>query len=243
MKIIVSDFDGTLFSDAFEANLEAINSFVAAGNKFIIATGRAMNSLSEDLSLVELDCEYYICNDGAVIFDRYFNVVYRKDIRGEIVRPIFNILQDDKNTLEVFVDTSHGFVADPNKAANGIRARFLDKTQAMITLDSIMRQYPEVHGYISTNWVNIIDHKINKATAIDFLVESYKYDSNEIITVGDGINDYEMIKNYNGFTLINGHEDLKTISNGIVKDLSELVDMLDRDAKAKEYEEIFLNED
>ena len=51
MKIIVSDFDGTLFGDDFEENRKAINDFVHRGNLFIIATGRAMNYLAEDLSM------------------------------------------------------------------------------------------------------------------------------------------------------------------------------------------------
>ena len=82
-----------------------------------------MNYLAEDLSMIDLDCEYYICNDGGVIFDKYFNVVYRKDIRQDLVRPIYHLLSDDDNMLETFIDTSHGYVTDTSKCANGIIAR------------------------------------------------------------------------------------------------------------------------
>ena len=130
MKIIVSDFDGTLFGKDLEENLKAIHDFVAKGNLFIIATGRAMNYLAEDLSMIDLDCEYYICNDGAVIFDRYFNVVFRKDIRQDLVRPIYYSLVDDENMIETFIDTSHGYVTDTSKCANGIIARPYDREKA-----------------------------------------------------------------------------------------------------------------
>jgi len=242
MKIIISDFDGTLFDEEFEANVNAIKRFTDAGNKFIIATGRAINSLSEDLSMVDIDCEYYVCNDGAVIFDKYFNVVFRKDLNREVVRPIFNMLQDDENILETLIDTSHGYVSDSSANANGIIARPYDKTKATITLGTIVRRFPEVHGYISRNWINIIDRSLNKSTAINFLIESYRFNKNDIITVGDGLNDYDMIKDYNGYTLTKGHEDLKTISRGVVANLSELVDILDHIEKEKEYEEIFAEE-
>jgi len=242
MKIIVSDFDGTLFDEEFEANISAIKRFTDAGNVFIIATGRAMNSLAEDISMTDIDCEYYICNDGAVIFDKYFNVIFRKDLNPDVVRPIFNMLQDDENILETFIDTSHGYVSDSSANANGIIARPYDKTKATITLGTIVRRFPEVHGYISTNWINIIDHSLNKSKAIQFLIDSYRYNKSDIITVGDGLNDYDMIKDYNGYTLVSGHEDIKAISKGVVSNLSELIDILDHIEKEKEYAEIFADE-
>ena len=120
MKIVVSDLTDFLTFDKIDRNVEAINDFVKKGNLFILATNKAMNFLAEDLSMINLNCEYYICNNGAVIFDRYFNVVYRKDIKQDLVRPIYNILVDDDNILETFIDTSHGYVRDTNKTKEKI---------------------------------------------------------------------------------------------------------------------------
>ena len=39
MKILVSDFDKTLFTDEYELNIELVNKFISEGNIFIIATG------------------------------------------------------------------------------------------------------------------------------------------------------------------------------------------------------------
>ena len=49
MKLLVSDFDGTLFNDHYKENIEAVNRFVDAGNLFAIATGRDLNRLLKDL--------------------------------------------------------------------------------------------------------------------------------------------------------------------------------------------------
>lgn len=227
MKIIVSDFDGTLFGQDLEENVSAINDFVHRGNLFIIATGRAMNYLAEDLSMIDLDCEYYICNDGGVIFDKYFNVVYRKDIRQDLVRPIYHLLSDDDNMLETFIDTSHGYVTDTSKCANGIIARPYDKEKAMLTLDNILRKFPNVNGYMSTNWINLFDKDVSKKVAIDYLVDNYRYPTDELYTIGDGMNDYQMIEAYQGYTFEDSSEDLKGIAKGTVKSIKELIELID----------------
>ncbi len=227
MKIVVSDFDGTLFGQNFEENISAINDFVRRGNMFIIATGRAMNYLAEDISMIDIDCEYYICNDGGVIFDRYFNVVYRKDIKQELVRPIYHTLCDDENMIETYIDTSHGYVTDTSKCANGIIARPYDKEKAFLTLDSILRKYPDVNGYISTNWINLTDKEVSKKAAIDYLVETYHYEANEIYTIGDGMNDFQMIEKYQGYTFEDSPMDLKAVAKGTISSIKEFLEIID----------------
>lgn len=224
MKIVVSDYDDIISSKNLNDIIDSINKFVRNGNMFIVATSKAMNFLADELSMVDLNCEYYICNNGAVIFDRYFNVVDRKDIKQELVRPIYNYLKDDENILETFIDTSHGYVIDTSKSANGIIARPFDTTKATITLDYIVRRYPEVHGYINDNWINIIDSKISKASALNYLVNTYNYNSEDITVVGVGLNDYPMLEKYRGYTYTKSSSDLASISLGTVRDLQEVLD-------------------
>ena len=175
MKIVVSDLTDFLSFDKIKRNVDAINDFVSKGNLFILATNKAMNYLAEDLSMVNLNCEYYICNNGAVIFDRYFNVVCRKDLKQELVRPIYNMLLDDENILEAYVDTSHGYVKDTTKCANGLVARPYDTDKARVLLDTISRKYPEVHGHVDDACLNIINATVTKASAVDYLINSYNY--------------------------------------------------------------------
>ena len=41
MKMLVSDFDGTLYTNDYQKNIEAVNRFVEAGNLFVINTSEA----------------------------------------------------------------------------------------------------------------------------------------------------------------------------------------------------------
>ena len=45
MKLLVTDFDGTLYTDDYNKNIEALNKFKQKGNKIVIATGRYLSSL------------------------------------------------------------------------------------------------------------------------------------------------------------------------------------------------------
>lgn len=224
MKIVVSDLTDFLSFDKIDRNVDAINEFVKKGNLFILATNKAMNFLAEDLSMINLNCEYYICNNGAVIFDRYFNVVYRKDIKQDLVRPIYNILVDDDNILETFIDTSHGYVRDTNKSANGIVARPYDANKANILLGKIARKYPEVHGYIDDSCMNIIDSKVNKASAVEYLINSYNYNMEDVVVSAVSTNDIELLENYTCYTFDNSLEDLKNKSVKTVLDIGELIE-------------------
>jgi Predicted hydrolases of the HAD superfamily len=226
MKIVVSDYDNIVSKKNFIDIIDSINKFVRDGNMFIIATNKAMNYLADDLSMVDLDCEYYICNSGAVIFDRYFNVIYRKDIKQELVRPIYNYLKDDENILETFIDTSHGFVFDTSKSANGIIARPFDSAKGELALDYISRKFPDVHGNVNDNLINIVDKKVSKSFALDYLVNTYNYNKEDVTAIGTTLNDYSLLEKYNGYTLVDSINDLKSISLGTAKDLIEVLDRL-----------------
>lgn len=241
MKIVISDLDSEINKIEGQAIIDSINKFVRRGNMFIIATDKAINYIADTLAITDLDVEYYICNDGGVIFDKYFNILYRKDIKQELVRPIINILEDDDNILEAFIDTSHGFVKDTTKSANGIVARPFDKLKAEILLNSIVLKYPSVHGHINENWLNINDIDVNKYTAYEYLKNNFRLDKYEVYVYGNDITDLELLENYNGYTPKECSEDLKKYSKGEFESVKELIDSILDEEDKKELEAIYEN--
>lgn len=240
MKIIISDIDNSLSSLNNDELMKSLRIFFSNGNKFIIATSKAINYVADILSLSDLIAEYYICNDGAAIFDRYFNILYRKDLNNNIVRPIFNMLSDDGNILETYVDTSHGFVTDTKVVANGIVARPLDDTKAELLLDSIKLKYPNVNGHISDNIINIIDRDASKKNALEFLENDYRLDTSSVYVLGRDNTDLELMEKYNGYILKNSSLDLRKYAKGEVSSLKELVDIINKEDENNELETIYL---
>lgn len=238
MKILISDIDCTMNRNENLDLFNAINKFVKKGNIFIIATDKAINYVADLLALQNLNVEYFLCNDGAVIFDRYFNILYRKDLKETVVRPIVNILEDDDNILETFIDTSHGFVKEYRGSANGIVARPLDKVKAEITLNNICMKYPEVNGCVNDNWLNIYDKSVNKYTSLKYLIDNYRLKDYEIYSLCTSVGDLELVKNTNGYVLKDSAEDLKAYSKGEFNNLKELVDFIDKDEEETIYLDI-----
>ena len=70
MKVIVSDFDETFYDANFVDNINLVNKWQKSGNNFVIATGRGLHSLRNIIDNYSIKADYYICNDGAVIYDR-----------------------------------------------------------------------------------------------------------------------------------------------------------------------------
>ncbi len=232
MKILISDLDNDIVLNGKE-QIESIKRFTREGNIFICATDKAINYIADHLSLIDINIEYFICNDGAAIFDKYYNIIYRKDMRSDVVRPIINMLKDDDNILETFIDTTHGFVSDAEKCANGIVARPFDKEKAEVLLNKIVLKYPSVHGHVNDNWLNIIDIEVNKKTAIEYLIDNYHLNKDDIYVLGQGVNDLEMVENFKSYVLKDSKEDLKKFAIKEVENISELVDILLEDNTEK----------
>ena len=102
MKILVSDFDNTLFNYNYKQNVKAINEFVDEGNIFVIATGRGYDSLKNDLDK-DLKYSYLICNDGAMLYDDK-RLIYFREMNFEVIKDVFERLTLEKCVGEPLID-------------------------------------------------------------------------------------------------------------------------------------------
>ena len=200
MKMLVSDFDGTLFNKDYKENIKEINEFVDKNNLFVICTGRNLNRLLVDLDK-NLKFDYLICSNGAVIYDNNFNEIYRSDIEPKVVDGVVNII----NNNDCFSDTDliHGASLDERKV-NAIYALY-DKNKiamAKYALECIQKTFPQVHSYLSKNYININNRLATKSSGIKKLIEVEHLDPILVYTIGDDINDQDMLLDYIG-TLMN----------------------------------------
>ncbi len=225
MRVLIADFDKTVYTDNYDKNIEAINKFVDDGNVFIIATGRNLYSLKKDLS-DSLKYSYLVCNNGGIIFDKGLNVVYRKDITDEVAKSIFDILKKNPYVGNPLIDKSTRYEDDIVSHANAVIARIIDRNKTKELLDSIIKKYPQITGYLSDRWLNIDDQSVSKGSALKHICNFIDYDYKMAYAIGDNLNDISMCEICNGFIIKGGSLELEKVCKGIVSDVFELIELL-----------------
>ena len=221
MKMLVSDFDGTLFNKDYKDNIKAINEFVNKDNLFVICTGRNLNRLLVDLDK-DLKFNYLICSDGAVIYDKDFNEIYRSDIEPRVVDGVVNIINN--NDCFSDLDLIHGASLDDRKV-NAIYALY-DKNKvdmAKYALEYIQKTHPQIHGYLSKNYININNRMATKSSGIKNLINIKKLEPLLVYTIGDDINDQDMLLDYIG-TLMNSSN--LNLDLPVVESVNQLIKIL-----------------
>lgn len=221
MKMLVSDFDGTLFTDNYQKNVEAVNRFVESGHLFVINTGRNLNNLLKDLDK-NLKFSYLICSDGSIVYDANFNEIYRSDIDPVVINGICHVLEVN----ECFgpVNVLNGATLDTSKV-NAIYAPYdtSKRDMARFALDYIQVRYPHVRGYLSNRYINITNRKVNKATGIKHLIEEESLEPVLVYTIGDDQNDVEMITEFIGCAMVQNNLDFST---PVVRSVEQLIQIL-----------------
>lgn len=228
MKILVSDFDKTLYRKDYFKNIKKANKFVEDGNIFIIATGRNIKSILSEIGNNKINYSYLICNDGATIFYKDHNFINRHDIDINIVDKICSILNSSDSIKSVYIDNGITLVDKISDPTNGIIAGYNDYLKATELLSNIVKQYPTVHGYLSENWLNITNYQASKGLAIKYLKEKFNWNEEDIYVAGDNINDISMFELYKGFAMADGSKELKNISYKIVDKYTQIFDLINK---------------
>ncbi|MBQ2946769.1 MAG: HAD hydrolase family protein [Bacilli bacterium] len=203
MNLLVTDFDGTLFDDNYENNIKFIEEL--NNTDLVIATGRNYPNLKQDL---KIKCNYYICNDGGYILDKDCNLLYRNYINKETVATIYSRILK-LGYEDYFIDNINEFSKEIIDNANKISVRIQNNYHDKDT-EYLLEGLDNVYAYVSSNWINILSVESKKSNAINYITNKKNY--NNIYIVGNDINDYDMLKMYNGY-LIGNNSDFNTINN------------------------------
>ncbi len=235
--ILFSDFDNTLyFGDNDErtiANVEAIKKWREAGNQFCITTGRSCKSVIKQMPQMKDLCDYYIVDSGSIVLSKdseMMNVFY---FDPKIVEKIVEL---SKTFLEVpilvyYTPNSEDLEYEIDNVTK-LRLWFKDTSLLHDVNEELTEKFPvfavynpdveikssrsELKGY--PGFVEVIPIESGKSSAIKALAQKEGIVSQEIVTIGDGLNDFGMVRDFNGFAieeseLSNVGKEIKTISS------------------------------
>ena len=189
--VLISDYDGTIT----KKDIKKLKQF-QKDNLLVIATGRYFEAIYEELIKYKIKIDYLICNNGAEIYDENYNLLYYEALDKNDVLEINN-LNIEKIKYNYDKEKQHL-----------ISINIYEKIKLNLNNSKIEYKF---------NKIKILPKNVNKVKAVDFLVQNYHL--NNIITIGNDINDYDMLKKYNGYKIKGSSLDI----NKEVKNIRSLI--------------------
>lgn len=233
MKLLISDYDGTLDrNDGVTAeDKEAIGKWRKAGNIFAIATGRFLGDI-QDIAK-DLGADYLICCGGGDIFGKTFYPIRRFSASRQSLEDLFEYLNNNHFPFAAVRSQSKEFcigLSDDGKLhlpsdIPGFEGFTFDSLGLpSVSLANEMNAIFKGRVSVTSNGggVDLTAYGVGKASAIDYLIKRIPLDLENVITVGDSNNDAEMILKFNGVTVPTGNDYIKSIARAVYNDFTEL---------------------
>ncbi len=243
MKIIGSDYDGTLNHNGIEdKKRETIERWRAAGNIFAIVSGRGIEDMVKIYAEKKFGCDYFVANNGAVIMTPDGNVI--SDIRcdGEIAHSIIGMLFES-GCNRAFVQTEfpcsvYAFEQDDMEDGGYLFenlpeipwfnqiSSFLPDFESAKRVTAIIREHfgDKVNPMQNGTCIDIVRSDMNKARGLYILAEHLGAEYDDIIAVGDNINDRDMISEFRSYAMENGVDSIKALADYVISDVTELIE-------------------
>lgn len=241
MKIIATDYDGTLNHNGIDdKKRSAIKEWRRAGNLFGVVSGRGIKSLLEVIEDKDFEYDFLIANNGAIMFDRELNVLAETRCDGAYAVPLITDLFNWGCTF-ANIDKEVAIPIQSDEAAcekgecllenlppityfNQISTWLNTVDEAAIVVNKINDKYKDVLNPLQNGTcIDIVPASVNKAQGIYALlgVVGGKYE--DVIAVGDNINDTHMIAEFRSYAMANGVESIKELADEITKSITELI--------------------
>ncbi|WZY00058.1 Cof-type HAD-IIB family hydrolase [Bacillus sp. FSL W7-1360] len=202
IRLVAIDMDGTLLNregKVSEGNKAAITEMVALGVTLVISTGRCYPECTEHTDGLNLREDFFFVNvNGSEIRDKTGQLLYRSVLDQEVVDHIYDLHAKHEariwgmTTARNFSgalpdrDEAHewmkfGFDTEDDDVRESLKAALEEKGLTEITNSSPYN--------IEVNALGI-----NKAAAIKQLGEKLGITMNEVMAIGDSLNDIAMIR-------------------------------------------------
>ena len=208
MKLLVTDYDGTLFIDEsdIKENIKHLKKWQENGNLIMISTGRSYPSIKNQVDIYNIPYDYLSCADGSIIYDKNSHILKMYEMNKEIVETFKKFYQDlNYEEIQFSYPTGYANILLNNKNLLGINICLSNENYTKKTVndfDLMSKKYPDYHflKYMHTNfsYLCIKPKGIDKSSTVDYLKDELNLNENDIYIIGDSDNDVEMIKKYHG---------------------------------------------
>lgn len=244
IKMIVSDLDGTLFNsyqEEYEVSsklIEEIHKFEKKGKIFTIATGRSKETTLSVIKQLGINSPYIVYN-GAEIIDKVGNQIYSDTFLLKIWVPFLAKLEEIGASV-IFSYDGQVFCLKYTEKISAYEKKEMIKCQVIdkklldsnISVNKILiigdveeykkywNQLDEISKgefrYVISedDYMEILTKGISKGSALKRLKKYLDIKDEEVVTIGNHMNDKELIEEAHiGVAVANAVDGLKSIAN------------------------------
>lgn len=230
IKVIVSDIDGTLLrtdQTVAEETFAAVKAAHNAGIRFVVATSRSTPKILGKLADTGLISDY-VLNGGAEVRTPDGELKESIPLDAKQCREIYKRLLDF--SVSVIISTSgHDDIIKSEDDLEKILKRG-DSIYKMYLFSEDVDELSRIRTYLETNEevsvtssyeknIEITDVKAQKGPVLKKYLTGLGYKMNEIMVIGDSLNDYSMLSMDFGITVAmgNGVPEVKRIAKYVTK--------------------------
>ena len=219
MKYFIFDLDDTLLNNKKEVSNYTLNGINLLRQKdflIVINTARSFKATFEVAEIIKPD--YLICNAGAVIYDKDYNLVFKKTISINDTNEIIDLIKDSSDVKNFSIQTvDYLYTRDENYTKNNPIATFNDFNKPLTeeSVKILIASYEhekwksvavkynyEIERYFNGIWCRIAPS--NKYLGNMDLFKLLNDENPKDFVFGDDLGDIEMIKNaYTGILMNN----------------------------------------
>ena len=238
---LASDYDGTFKQGSIRGeDKEAIRRFRSRGGRFGLVTGRSLSMLEQEFARYDMQMDFIIACTGAVIFDQDLNVIFKKPMDTATAWELETEMERRPAGLcgmALAASRDHnpeGLPQYPREAVEqdgDIISMFLRGFDA--------EDSQALYNYLTAAYKDRLDFHYNGG-AIDVTapgvsktegVRAFKrlHPDSRVCVIGDEMNDLDMIRAFQGFSVTTGNEAVKQAASRVFDHISDCIDYLIRE--------------
>ncbi|MBR9683303.1 HAD family phosphatase [Candidatus Woesearchaeota archaeon] len=180
MKLVFLDLDGTLLTEAkvVEDTLRILDGLLTNGNKFCIATGRQLELIKE-LNLFDNREGFLILENGGII--------------GRVKNNQFEVFKEWEDKISPFMDEMDKLKVELGKNYEIIHK---EKGFSIETYNDVKipKEFPNITLRRNCDTLDFMPKIAGKKHAAVFLIEKLGFNKDNVVHVGDSMNDYELLE-------------------------------------------------
>ena len=241
MRLIASDYDGTFYiGEITDEQRQAIRDWQAAGNLLGIVSGRSIDCLPPFLAEDGVECDYFIANNGAVIADGKGNILQDTRCDGSITVPLtkalFRLGCPYASVITEFPCNIYAEKPNPKPGRYTLEdapeVKFFHQVSTVLpnfeeaarVTAAIAEEFGDVVNPLQNGrCIDIVPKGIDKAAGIRAYIALKGLTEEDVIAVGDNVNDAAMIEAFYSYAVENAVDSIKAMANKITPNITSLI--------------------